>query len=89
LEPHFEQPESLPVFSALRALGELLADQNQTASVVVVGGTAMILQGFVNRVTGDVDVIAIGSGQGEQKPTGIEIARADAGNARLSDPHRR
>jgi hypothetical protein len=47
------------LFSAVRALGELLASQSEYAAVVVVGGTALILQGFVVRVTHDVDVIAI------------------------------
>lgn len=44
---------------ALRALGEILASQEESFAVVVVGDTALILQGFVVRATRDVDVIAI------------------------------
>lgn len=33
--------------TALRALGEILASQGEHAAVVVVGGTALIMQGFV------------------------------------------
>lgn len=47
------------VIVALRALGEILASQWEHAAVVVVGGTALIVQGFVTRTTRDVEVIAI------------------------------
>jgi hypothetical protein len=40
-------------------LGEILDSQGETVAVVVVGGAALIMQGFVARVTQDVDVIAI------------------------------
>lgn len=49
------------IIAALRALGEILASQGEHAAVVVVGGTALIVQGFVTRTTRDVDVIAISS----------------------------
>ena len=48
------------IHAALIALGENLAADGQQAAVVVVGGTALILQGFAVRATQDVDVIAIG-----------------------------
>jgi hypothetical protein len=54
-----EQPLAPNIIAALRALGEILASQGEHAAVVVVGGTALIMQGFVTRVTRDVDVIAI------------------------------
>lgn len=47
------------IIVVLRALGEILASQWEHAAVVVVGGTALIVQGFVTRTTRDVDVIAI------------------------------
>jgi hypothetical protein len=47
------------IVAALKSLGEILASQEEHATVVVVGGTALIIQGFVARVTRDVDVIAI------------------------------
>ena len=48
-----------PLAEAVDALGEILASQGESVAVVVVGGTAMIVQGFVERATSDVDVIAI------------------------------
>jgi hypothetical protein len=50
----------VPVSEAINALGEILASEGESAAIVVVGGTAMIIQGFVERATSDVDVIAIG-----------------------------
>jgi hypothetical protein len=44
----------------LQAVGELLARGNAVVAIVVVGGTALNLQGFVSRTTQDVDVIALG-----------------------------
>jgi hypothetical protein len=64
--------QSPAVIAALRALGELLASQGESAAVVVVGGTALILQGFVARVTSDVDVIAISSDPPDRKPHRIK-----------------
>ena len=44
--------------SALRAVGELLAAEGERIRIVVVGGAAMNLRGWVHRTTSDVDVIA-------------------------------
>lgn len=44
---------------ALRAVGELLAYEGEEASIVVIGGSALILLGIVERATTDVDVVAI------------------------------
>ncbi|NND01487.1 MAG: hypothetical protein HKN91_01750 [Acidimicrobiia bacterium] len=43
----------------LRAVGDLLAAEREQAGVVVVGGAALAIRGFVDRVTKDVDVIAL------------------------------
>lgn len=48
-----------PLSEAIDAVGEILASQGESVAVVIVGGTAMIVQGFVERVTSDVDIIAI------------------------------
>lgn len=48
-----------PLSEAIDALGETLAAQDESVAVVVVGGTAMIVQGFVERATSAVDIIAI------------------------------
>ena len=54
------KPNRVPIIiAALRALDEVLASQGEHAAVIVVGGTALIVQGFVTRATRDVDVIAI------------------------------
>jgi hypothetical protein len=45
----------------LRAIGELLDRRNQSAAIVIVGGTALNLLGIVSRTTRDVDVIAVGN----------------------------
>lgn len=43
---------------ALRAVGELLAADEEHAAIVVVGGATLNLLGLVQRATSDVDVIA-------------------------------
>jgi len=50
------------IIDAIKAIGEILASQGEKVAVVVVGGTALILQGFVERTTKDVEIIAIGPG---------------------------
>ena len=49
----------------LSAVGELLEEKGEPASIVVVGGASLNLSGFVNRATDDVDVIARAEGDGE------------------------
>jgi predicted nucleotidyltransferase len=61
------------IIIALQALGEILASQGEHAAVVVVGGTALIMQGFVTRATKDVDVIAISRDPPDRKRKAIEI----------------
>jgi hypothetical protein len=60
------------IITALQALGEILASQGEHAAVVVVGGTALIMQGFVTRATKDVDVIAISRDPPDRKRKAIE-----------------
>jgi hypothetical protein len=67
------QPSRIPnIIAALKSLGEILASQGEHAGVVVVGGTALIIQGFVARVTRDVDVIAKSHDPPEQERKVIE-----------------
>jgi len=66
------RPQVPDMLAALRALGEILASQGEHAAVVVVGGTALIMQGFVARATRDVDVIAISRDPPERKRKAIE-----------------
>lgn len=44
---------------ALTLVGELLEAGSHTARLVVIGGTAVNLRGFVSRTTTDVDVLAL------------------------------
>ena len=66
------RPQVPDMIAALRALGEILASQGEHAAVVVVGGTALIMQGFVARATRDVDVIAISRDPPERERKAIE-----------------
>ena len=59
---------SASVEDALAALGDLLSADGAQASVVVVGGAALIVLGYVDRVTQDVDVIASRSDGGTLVP---------------------
>lgn len=43
---------------ALTAVGELLANENESVAIVVTGGATLSLLGIVDRATSDVDVIA-------------------------------
>lgn len=47
------------LLTLLRALGDELRQTQVETSLVVVGGAALVLQGFVTRATQDVDVIAL------------------------------
>ena len=46
--------------SALSDLGELLAARGEQFSIVVIGGSALLLGGWISRPTVDVDVVAKG-----------------------------
>lgn len=47
------------LLEALETLGELLDERGQRAGVLVVGGSSLLLLGFVSRPTADVDVAAL------------------------------
>ncbi len=48
-----------PLFHGLQALGDLLADRGQAYGCVVAGGASLAALGVLDRVTGDVDVMAV------------------------------
>ena len=50
---------------ALGLVGELLAADDETLSVVIIGGAALNLLGVVSRTTRDVDVVAMTSSPGQ------------------------
>ena len=52
------------LFLAIEALGGLLADRGQTYACVVAGGASLAALGVLDRVTGDVDVMAIRDNSG-------------------------
>jgi hypothetical protein len=54
---------------ALRALGDLLAADGQRIGVVLLGGAALNLLGVIERVTRDVDVLALAHGGRESRLT--------------------
>jgi hypothetical protein len=58
----FKSHPSLDIAIALTRVGELLALAGKPTAIVVLGGAALNLLGFVNRPTGDVDVIAFADG---------------------------
>jgi len=55
----------------LRSLGEILTAEGQKIAIVAVGGSALILQGFVQRATQDIDIIALGRNPDEKGPGDI------------------
>lgn len=52
------QTERLPLELGLETLGELLAEEGQTADLVLIGAGALLLRGELIRPTGDLDVVA-------------------------------
>jgi hypothetical protein len=63
----------------LRSLGEILAAEGQMIAVVAVGGSALILQGFVQRATQDIDIIALGRNPDDEGPGDIGPAEPTPG----------
>ena len=66
--PHNPGPR---IVDALRAVGELLAEEGERVAIVVVGGAAMILKGVVQRLTEDVDIIAVARPRSKGDPVGV------------------
>lgn len=52
----------------LTAVGEHLSARGESAAIVVVGGSALAMMGWVDRTTEDVDVIARASGSRDVRP---------------------
>lgn len=50
---------------ALEAVGQLLASDGERLSIVIIGGAALRLLGVVDRVTRDVDIVAVTQEPGE------------------------
>jgi hypothetical protein len=48
-----------PLFRGLEALGALLSARTQSYSCIVAGGTSLAALGVIDRITGDVDVMAV------------------------------
>lgn len=70
---------------ALATLGELLAERGQHAAILVVGGGSLLLLGFVQRPTADVDIVGFagpaGYAKAEPLPEFLADAVADVGAA--------
>jgi len=67
--------------TALRATGELLLAEGSSVAIVVVGGAALALRGFVSRGTFDIDVIA----RAEETEDGLALVEAEPLPAALRD----
>jgi hypothetical protein len=59
---NFNNPSNLDIELALTRVGELLALAERPSAIVVLGGAALNLLGYVSRPTGDVDVVAFADG---------------------------
>lgn len=70
---------------ALATLGDLLAERAQSAEILVIGGASLLLLGFIERPTADVDVVGYSSPDGyiraEQIPGFLAEAVDDVGQA--------
>jgi hypothetical protein len=64
--------------SALRLLGRLLAHRGHHFHVVIVGGSALLLGGWVRRPTIDVDVVALEGGGSLVKARPLPVALVEA-----------
>jgi hypothetical protein len=58
----FKSHPALDIVLALTRVGELLAAAGQPTAIVVLGGAALNLHGYVRRATADVDVVALAQG---------------------------
>ena len=64
-------PEIPSLEVALTRVGELLAADNAPVALVIIGGAALNLGGYVSRTTTDVDVIAMGTLSERGVPTDV------------------
>jgi len=76
---------------ALTRLGETLAFRNQAVSVLVIGGSGLLLLGTVTRATYDVDIVAVVDGsklsRAQPLPLGLANAARDVAQAFGLDPN--
>jgi len=88
------QPGSEQLSLAINRVGELLQAQGQVYRIVIIGGAAMNLLGFVRRTTSDVDILAFGDQRADMLPIRIhpppeplpaELIRAAEAVARAMD----
>jgi hypothetical protein len=75
---------------ALRSLGAVLESRRLNYRLLVAGGSSLLLLGFVDRATADLDVVGIadsgGYRRGEPLPAPLVEAAADVGRALGLDP---
>jgi len=75
---------------ALRSLGAVLEARGLSYRLLVAGGSSLLLLGFVDRVTADLDVVGIAEGggyrRGEPLPVPLVAAVADVARALDLDP---
>jgi hypothetical protein len=77
---------------ALRSLGAVLEARRLSYRLLVAGGSSLLLLGFVDRATADLDVVGIaergggGYRRGEPLPVPLVLAVADVGRALGLDP---
>jgi hypothetical protein len=75
---------------ALRSLGAVLEARHLTYRLLVAGGSSLLLLGFVDRATADLDVVGIaesgGYRKGEPLPEPLVAAVADVGLTLGLDP---
>ena len=63
---------------ALETLGELLAERGHSVAILVIGGGSLLLLGFVQRPTADVDVVAFAGPAGYSKAEALPEFLAEA-----------
>jgi hypothetical protein len=66
------------VEEALLTLGELLDERDQRFMLLVIGGSSLLLLGWTQRATADVDVVAIRSGSTYQSAEHLPVPLLDA-----------
>lgn len=70
--------EREPLEEALATLGELLAERSQPVGLLVVGGSSLLLLGFIERPTADVDVVGLVAATGYRQTLHLPEFLSDA-----------
>ncbi len=63
---------------ALETLGEILAERGQEVGLLVIGGSSLLLLGYIDRPTADVDVVGLAAHPGYVKAEELPQFLADA-----------